>query len=325
MKRFFALLVGVLFLSTGAFAQATDGNLIEIGAGGTSANDGTIEALIQVKGNLIHQYSKNGYFIIVRIKADGSISGKDFSYVDMEMHALGVGGQWEDDLGVFSGFVEGSLLNINYQRNLALDMDHMMTLNLVGLRIGASVQITDNIKIMAEASMDLASVALSSKRSSDLMSMTKAGLNDGEHFKAELAVILAKKIKIAVGVSSQNISANGYEYKTGTQTCNEVSEGYWSTDYYGNDQWVSTGSHTECTDDTATNYQESWKSRSTYVMVMAQLTKHLSIFAKANYSVFEMTDETLVMANSQAQGWRFMFGVVYQIGGNKDDIYKGKM
>lgn len=301
----------LLLTSTGIFAQSSEDNMIQIGSGAMQT-DQTMEALIEVKTNFVIDQSRNSYFVLVRMNADGSISKNEFKYIDLEMRALGFGGQASDELGIFKAYLEGTLLNFHYQRNVSIDLDKMYTLNLLGVRVGGEVKFTENIKLMGEAAVDFAGVALSSQRSSDLARMTSTGLHSNSSFHAELSLLLYNRFKITAGVMGTNISANGYEYKTGREICETVEDGYGWTDDDGDYHWIKTGQHQECHDEVLTNYQEHWSTKSTYFGFMAQITKRLSVFGKAQYAIFKMDDETGVMSNSSKNQWQFMFGAVYK-------------
>lgn len=301
----------LILICFNVFAQDSQENTLQIGAGALQ-NDKTMEALIQVKTNFVIDSGANSYFVLIRMNADGSIAKNEFNYIDFEMRALGFGGQVSDDLGIFKAYLEGTLLNYHYQRNIQIDMEKMYTLNLLGIRFGGEVKFTENIKLLAETALDFAGVALSSQRASDLAKMTSSGLNTTSAFRAELSLLLYNRFKLTAGVKAQSISANGYTYDTGRDICNTVEDGYGWTDDDGDYHWIKTGEHTECHDEILTHYQEFWDSKTTYFSFMAQITKRLSLFGKAQYSIFKMSDETGSFSSGNTGKWSYMFGAVYK-------------
>ncbi|MFZ4714295.1 MAG: hypothetical protein ACOYL6_11300 [Bacteriovoracaceae bacterium] len=313
VKKFLSTILFGLLVSGSALAQSksdvisNDGNSIEVGAAALSNGNQGMEAILHISTNVTSEGNKSdGYYVIVRMQADGSITEGNFSYVDLSMNALGWG--IATDEAVYNGFIEATLLNINYKRNLAIDLDHQMTISLVGIRLGGSVEVTDNVKILAETALDFASLGMSSKRASDAASLSHEGYNAGVNARISVAVEMFKKVRIELGIKGSTVAGKGVQYYTGTVTCNTYTDGYY--DSWG---YYHSSTQTRCYNDTAIDYQQTWKQKELYLSFVAKITENLKAFGKASYNVYSVSDRTATVANSSNNGWMFMIGASYTI------------
>ncbi len=298
----------LLLISSLTWAQ------VEIGIGANASNEAVtalfrVDAQYEIAGG---EYAPSTHFIVARIKANGSIESGDFNYIDVEVTGPGVAGRWGNEL--VQGYIEGNLVNYKFKRDIALDMGHHLSINLIGLGGGFSVTPVKNLKLFLNVAVDFLTLSMASQRASDGMAMYRQGKESGSNGAFELGVVIADKIRIAFGQRSHDFRTNGYEYDTGRESCSE--DGYWEEDIWGDSYWVSEGT-VSCYPVMETNYQEYWQHKETYVEIKAQLTKRLSVFSRASYSIYRVADETGSFQGSENASWKFLFGVSYIIGSNR--------
>lgn len=284
--------------------EAEDGQLIEIGAGVSSQRGNTVDALIKVSTNVTSDTSYGAYYVLVRMNADGTISAGNLNYVDFELHALGAG--ISTDNVALNGFLEATLLNINYQKNLSINLQDQLLVSLVGIRGGATLEVHEDLKVLAESAVDFVALGVSSKRASDAASL--APNRSGLAYRVQIAVELMKKFRIAAGVEGSITQGKGTTSKTGAVVCDTYY------DYYSYGYYYST--YTYCYDVTQTNYAQTFTSRSAYLSVAAQITDRLKAFGKVAYNVYSIKDYSQEVQSSHDASWMFMFGLSYTIGNN---------
>lgn len=312
LKNLFIALTMISTIAT-ANAQSTsdvdleNGQLLEIG-GGSVTSKNTIEALIRVNTNVTYDRYDGSYYVLVRMNADGSISKNNLNYVDFELHALGAGFNVEGTY--LNTFVEGTLLNINYQRNVSINMNDQLLISLVGIRGGATLEVHEDLKILAESAVDFVALGVSSKRVSDSATLSSQGSSGGLAYRVQLAVELMKRFRIAAGVEGSIVSGKGTTYNTGAVVCNTYYDYWYSGYYYSN--------YSYCYDQTATDYAQTFTTRSSYLSVSAQITERLKAFGKVAYNVYTIKDVSREIENSQNYGWNFLFGVTYTLGNNNN-------
>jgi hypothetical protein len=300
MRSLFVFLA--LAMSLSAFSQSNDLGLdrpvITIG-GGAMSTDNTVEALIKVDATVTGGASdEGGYFVLVRMKTDTAISSGKFNYVDIEIQALG-GGFQTDPNDQFGAWIEASLFNFSYQRNIAITNQQSYRLSLFAMRIGGHAEITENVKVLLKMGFEIGSTLFDvAKTDNTGISDDSWGSRSADGTQIELSLELFKRMRITVGQKTDSFYALGEEVYSHTECY----------DTYDEDGWY-TG--TDCDDIYYTDYDEFWKVKKKYVEVSYKINRRLSLFFEASYNIMYLKDETGFFQDSEVGMWQMLFGISF--------------
>lgn len=275
-----------------------DRPVITIG-GGAMSSENTVEALIKVDATITSGADdEGGYFILVRMKTDAAVNSGEFKYVDIEVQALGGGFQTAPN-DRFGAFIEASLLNLSYQRNIAITNQQSYRLSLFGMRIGSHAEINENVKFLLKMGFEVGSTLFDvAKTNGSGISDDSWGLRsaDGTHIEASLE--LFKRLRITVGQKTNAFYALGEEYYSHTECYDTYDEDGW---YDGQ----------VCDDVYYTDYDEFWKVKKKYIEVSYKINRRLSVFFEAGYNIMYLKDETGFFQDSKVGMWQMLFGISF--------------
>ena len=317
-RAFFLLPLSIILTSIFAiifdsYAQDNSSNWrnrLEIGAGAVQTD--LLEMLVKVEANSAFIPSGSGsgsYFVLVRFKGEGAINFQDApAYVDIQADFLGYGFDTGPN-SVLRGYGDFTLLNLNYQRNLAINQSYHYNLSLIGLRAGVLANLSeDQIQFFAEASLDFVGLAYDAKRASDGVALSPSSFGSRSSYSLafETGVNLFKrKVRLAFGGQILSTRALGEEYYDGTFTCQTY-------EYY--DEFTGEYYYTEdCYENTSTYFAERWTTKKFYVDLSVKLTKALKVFGRVGVQVFSLEDDTGYFENSSNRAWLYQVGISYNL------------
>lgn len=304
MSLCFRMLIGIAALiavTQVSFAQVK--NRLELGVGGMKSAE-YIDFLVKVKNTLTvgEESGNEEFFVMVKVSADAALGGKQLSYLDFSFEVAPSVDLYDDEqTRVYLGY---NLLTFKHQKNLDVDQANQYHLSLVGFRAGGHHEFEESkLKVFGQISVDLLSVVFDAKRSSDGVALSgkEYGKRSSSGINAFLGLDIKEKVRIVLGADVMHTKALGYDVATGEVSC---------TDYY--DDW-GYYLYSDCYDITESVYDEKWYSSKLYAEVNVNITKSLSVFGRATYNVFRMTDDTEYFPSSTNRQWQFMLGAKYSL------------
>jgi len=289
-----------LVSSHSAWSAPHGRSMIEIGAGAASLGDTTpIEALIRVRAE---SSSGNGVLladrlVVIKIEADGTIGSEGVRYIDFDFEAFT--NEWTGRnkytyLGIAG--ITGS-----FDRNLPINQNMTLSLNFLGLRGGIGGRISPDVVAYLHGAVDLLGIAYSER-------LTDGEANTGYYnrFELEGGLTIKKRFRIALGYELQTVNNEPYTYQTGNYSCSTYGRG-------SSNGYSSSGvSFTSCSPDEATDYLETRELSRARLSLIADLTKQLSLFGHAQYTVYSVLSETGKFTGSIDSTVQFFLGVNYQ-------------
>lgn len=291
----------VFFISQSAFSQVK--NRLELGAGVMKSRE-YIDFLVKVKNNATfgEESGEEDFFMVIKVSADAAMNSKLLSYLDFSFEIAPSMDLYDDEQKrLYLGY---NLVTFKQQKNIDLDQQNQYQLSLLGFRIGGHVDLNeDKLKLFGQLSIDLLSVIFDAQRSSDDIGLSgkEYGKRNASGINGFIGLDIKEKVRVVLGGDVMLTNALGYDVATGDVSC---------TDYYDDfGNYLSS----DCTDITQTVYDERWVSSKLYAEVSVNMTKSLSIFGRASYNVFKMTDDTGFFPSSKNSQWQFMLGAKYSL------------
>lgn len=292
-----------LLSGSSVFAQTAgdDDNMIQIG-GGAMSSPKSIEALFRVNGS--SKISLDGdndspYFVVARINMDMTAGSGGVPFIDLQFDGIGYETGNED---MFSkNFVSFSLLNLNLQKDLAINNELSYRITFLGIKAGAEGYLSEDVKIAVKGALDLLGFALS-ERASDGSRTDGAG---GYGLSGEVGFTFLEKYHVAFGEKFGATFSDGIKYVDGIEC-------HTSYDHYGNGYSSYGYSSTYCKDRVVTDYRQHRYTSRTYLNLAADLTKNLQAFGQVSYNVYKVKDRTAKVAASTDSALEFKLGVAYK-------------
>ncbi len=229
--------------------------------------------------------------------------GTSLDQIEISLRTLGAGLSLINT-EMAKGWIEANLLNVNYQRDLAIDMEKHLRISLIGVKFGGEVQIDDNVRLSFETAMDMLSLGVASTRHSDGASMGSG--RTGGHFSIEAGLELFNKVKIELGYAHDVARAVPVTHSSGRMVCDD----YYYDDYYYDDYYYS--GYTSCYEESYTSYLERWSKDQLYLSIVFNINKRFALMGKASYNIYSVRDNTHRIDNSVNGGWQFFFGAVFR-------------
>lgn len=217
-KAIFSLAaLGIAFASVAAQA-GDDEFFFGAGAGVADLSKPAAMAVIKMQLNDLHNkaYDINGagpkMDVEIGIGSDGVLP--TVPHADFTATLVRVGnGDFSADDHTRGGF-EG--LTINYQREVAVDLDHTITVSLAGAWVDSRVEITPKVKLMVAALIDIASMGYVKRLGAkpgeldNVFGWTpNASLEVGLEVLDRFRIVLAEKAIFALGVTTDKAFDNG--------------------------------------------------------------------------------------------------------------------
>jgi len=205
-------------MSVSLFAQYSPApNTKELGLGLRKVGD-RVEVLFRVKSHAFNRsvnYDTSKIYLIT-FEVEGSLDGTSLPYLSVNASLADYGIDLSSDR--FQSEFGISLLNLNYKRDIHIDVDQMYQLNVVGLRYDASVEVGSkkNIRIFAHAASSFLGVLFGAQDTLSGLDINQnsadLGATDSRSYNLELGVELQRKYKISVGVQGQTMKTLGETY-----------------------------------------------------------------------------------------------------------------
>ncbi len=259
--------------------------MIEVGAGVSAGTENPVEALFRV--NLVGgtRLSATSYFIIARVSGDFTAGSTGVSYIDMQFEAVG----YERRLDEFT-YWGVNLLGANVNRNVGIDNEVSAQITFLGLRGGIGGNVAENVAMYVKGAADLIGIGITERRSDGA-----GNVGAGMTLSAELGVKLYNRVRIALGEKFGTTLGAPESVYVGT-TC---------------DTWYDDHGypHRNCYDDYDTYYNDKRFTSNTYVSLVLDLTKNLSLFGQASYNVYVVSDNTGGTLESSDGAFQFLFGM----------------
>jgi len=294
-------LVALIAITQTSFAQVK--NRLELGSGVMKSNE-YIDFLVKVKNNLTvgEESGEEDFFMIVKVSADAALGSKQLSYLDFSFEIAPSIDVYDDEqTRIYLGY---NLVSFKAQKNIDIDQANQYHLSVLGFRMGGHHEFDNTkLKLFGQISVDLLSVVFDAKRSSDGVALSgkEYGKRASSGINGFIGLDINEKVRIVLGGEMMHTKALGYDVATGDVSC---------TDYF--DDW-GYYLYTDCFDVTTSVYDEEWLSSKLYAEVSVNITKSLSVFGRATYNVFRMTDTTQYFPSSNNSQWQFMLGAKYTL------------
>lgn len=144
--------MAILSLSLAAVSSpsfAAD-DLFEIGGGTMGDSSGSLQALLRVRVNSVERG-----FINLRLNGDLGVGGKGVGYADIQIRTLGANFA---NSNAFLGLTAG---NFRYTRDLSIGEGQTISLHLVGVQGGIRKELTPELNMLINASIDLIGYTMS--------------------------------------------------------------------------------------------------------------------------------------------------------------------
>ncbi len=329
----------ILNLNVNACENTEDQNckMIEVSNGVSASKTEMVQAIIAIESNF-NMYSDSqygvgkGHYVIANLKAKTSVDG---NLLDIQFESF-VAQYNTNENQIKSGegnlFIQGNFLKLNVSKDVNLDLDKKIRLNVIGISIGGEYKPTEDLKLYALATLDIFSTGLA-RRMTDMT--TIKGYGGGASF--EIAATYKEKYKLNFGIQSENLKKKiaSDTYYSGYDSCSTHSvDGYCNSyscsyDDYGNENctctdYVSTQDETICDPIYNTdNYYQRFNQTKVYAQFIAKVSKHLSIYAGLEYSKMTFKDvdvpdyvtdprTTSKFEDSKKSKIRFNTGMVYR-------------
>lgn len=277
-------------------AQAQFKNRLEFGPGVFQAAKG-VDLLFRVENTstIGEQSHANDFFVAVSVKGDAAFGSNKFTYLDFSFQTL-LGGDIEGDQGrIYLGYTP---VSATYEKNLYNDLDYITKVSFVGFKVGGQVNVGDEkaLQLFAQASIDLFGF-YDVKRRQDGAALSPARFGDRyrEGANVQVGAEWNHKIRVTLGADFQTIGAVGVP--DGTESCNIYYDDYGYP-------------YELCTE--VTSYLERWQRNKFFVETSVNLNRSLSVFGRASYGVFSLTDDTGYFPNSSDKKWNFEVGAKYR-------------
>lgn len=298
------LSLAVLSLGSFAFAQTAgldDDNMIQIG-GGAMSSPKSIEALFRVNGSA--KISLDGdddapYFIVARINMDMTAGNGGVPFIDLQFESIGY--EMGDDDMFSKNFVSFSLLNLNLQKDLAINNELSYRITFLGIKAGAEGYLSEDVKIAVKGALDLLGFALS-ERASDGSRTDGAG---GYGLSGEIGFTFLERYHVAFGEKFGATFSDGISYVNGVECDTYYHNNYGNGYGYGY-------SSTYCHDRVVTDYRQHRYTSRTYLNLAADLAKNLQAFGQVSYNVYKVKDRTGKVAASTDSALELKLGVAYK-------------
>lgn len=301
---FFRMLIGIMALiavTQVSFAQVK--NRLELGSGVMKSNE-YIDFLVKVKNNLTigEESGQEDFFMIVKVSVDAALGSKQLTYLDFSFEIAPTLDLYDDEqTRVYLGY---NLLSFKQQKNVDIDQANQYQLSVLGFRVGGHHEFDDSkLKVFGQISVDLLSVVFDSKRNSDGVGLSgkEYGKRRSSGINGFIGLDINEKLRIVLGGDLMQTKALGYDVATGGIVCEDYVDDW---GYY---------IYTDCYDAVQTVFDEKWLSGKLYAEVTMNITKSLSVFGRASYNIFRMTDTTQYFPSSQNSQWQFMLGAQYRL------------
>ncbi|MBI2606170.1 MAG: hypothetical protein HYW49_08835 [Deltaproteobacteria bacterium] len=297
------LSLAVLSFGSSAFAQTAgdDDNMIQIG-GGAMNGPKAIEALFRVNGSSkipLDGDNDAPYFIVARINMDMTAGSGGVPFIDLQFD--GIGYETGNDDMFSKNFVSFSLLNLDLQKDLAINNELSYRISFIGIKAGAEGYLSEDAKIAIKGALDLLGFALS-ERASDGSRTDGAG---GYGLSGEIGFKFFEKYHVAFGEKFGATFSDGIQYVDGIEC-------HTSYNHYGNGYSGYGYSSTYCKDRIVTDYRQHRYTSRTYLNLAADLTKNLQAFGQVSYNVYKVRDRTGKVAASTNSALAFKLGVAYK-------------
>jgi len=281
-------------LATAALPAVADDPVFEIGGGVVRDTDASADVLVRVVFEGTHGARLYGSrFYVLHLKGMASVNSSNlnsFDMLDIEVLPLGMEYRTED---ASIGFALGAF---RLQRDVALDNGMMMRLALVGVRGEKKFIASPEFAFFVNGAADLLGLGLT-KRVTDVD--TTGGMGLGA--KVEAGLEWTTKLRLAVGYQHDRVDSRPVDYITPYYTCYEGYDPYPYNPYQQQQTYICSNHQTE--------YRQHSVRNEAYLSFVASLSKNLSLFGRASYLVYDVSDEDHSEKNSRKDGYRVMLGL----------------
>lgn len=297
--RFLIGVVALILVTQTSFAQIK--NRLELGVGGMKSAQ-YIDFLVRVSNGLTigEETGEDDLFIIVKVNADAALDDKILSYLDFSFEVAPAYDVFDNEQSrIYLGY---NALSYKQQKNIDIDQANQYLLSVIGFRVGGHHEFDQSkIRLFGQLSVDLLGVVFDSQRSSDGVALSgkEYGQRRANGVNAFIGLDIKEKVRIVLGADLMYTNALGYQAWTG-EVCGTYTD-EWGDSYYS------------CSDTLETHFDEKWFSSKLHAEVTVSLNKALSIFGRASYNVFKMTDRTEYFPSTENSQWQFMLGAKYKI------------
>lgn len=281
---------GLVAAGTGSPAMAGDSSMFDIGVGAGAAylgDDVPLEALFRVDLVVRGNSTFDSKFVIMRTDGEMTVGTEGVRYVDLNFDVA----EWK--VGAPDMWGSFTAVGVDVERNVPLNQDLSVRVSFLGLKGKIDFNPGDDAVVYVKGAADLLALGY---MSSHYENSAASGYNTA--FDLELGVKILKKVRISVGEDFQALLAKP----------RRVYSGYGcDTDVYYDDYGSYT--YTECGDQYETVYDERRTVSNTRLSVVADITKNLQFFGRANYLIYSVRDNTGDNPNTTDSGFQFFLGL----------------
>lgn len=314
-------------MSIGLFAQYTPNvDTKELGLGLRKVGD-KVDVLFRVKSNAFNRsvnYDTSRIYIIT-FEVEGSTDGNSLPYLSVNASLANYGidisaDRFKSEFGV-------SLLNVDYKRDINIDIDQMYQLNVLGVNYSASVEVGSkrNVRLFAHAASSFLGVLFGAEDSLGNLDINQntedLGLNGSRSYNVELGVEIEKKYKISVGVNGQRMQTLGESYFSHEQCFynNGSNSNFnnFNNNQFQNGQYFPPGYY--CTDVYGVDYKQFWSYQERFLKVVVNLFENenssTSIYAKYAKRTYEY--QGVESSSAKTSRTHVEVGVIHKFGKKK--------
>ena len=275
---------------SGSLATAGDRSMFDIGVGAGAAYLGDeipLEALFRVDLVVRGSSTFDSKFVIMRTDGEMTLGSEGVRYVDLNFDLA----EWK--VGAPDMWGSFTAVGVDVERNVPLNQELSVRVSFLGLKGKIDFNPGDDAVVYVKGAADLLALGY---MSSHYENSTSSGYTTA--FDLELGVKILKKVRISVGEDFQALLAKP----------RQVYAGYGcDTDVYYDD--YGSYSYTECGDQYETVYDEKRIVSNTRLSVVADITKNLQIFGRANYLIYSVRDNAGDNPNTTDSGFQFFLGL----------------
>jgi hypothetical protein len=268
-------------------------NMIEIGGGAFLGTGEPVEALIRVDFFNGSTLASDSQFVLARVSGDVVVGANGVSYVDVALDSLGFQ-RYDDSDDRYLLMGSFSLLNVDIERNIAIDNEVTLRVTLVGLRGEIDLNANEDLKVIFKGAVDLVGLGYT-QRLSDGASLL--GLGGGATLEAGLQI--QDRYRVAIGVKDTEILGKSRQVPDGM-------------DCYDYELWD--GSYrTRCRDTFHTIYDDQRGPSRLYATLEASISDDFKVFAQGACQVYSVVDRSDEVQGSREHQWQLVLGGSYAI------------
>jgi hypothetical protein len=277
-------------LAVAPFHSAQAGSIFDVGVGVGAANLGDqvpVEAIFRADLVATGGRVLGSRFVVVRTNGEFTLGEEGVRYVDFNFDLA----EWQ--MGSPDAWGSLTAVSLDVDRNIPLNQDLAVRLSFLGLKGKVDFNPGDDVEVYIKGAADILALGY---MSSAYEESRASGYNTG--FDLELGVRILKKVRIAIGQEFQALFSKPRSVYAGIECSTNT--------YY--DEYGSY-SYTKCGDAYRSVFDEVRMVSNTRLSILADLTRNLQLFGRANYIIYSVRDDTGMNPNTTDSGFQFFLGL----------------